>query len=130
MSQRHLYGPPSVLPDATIVAKILITAAKLFNACYSGASVEDMEDTIDTLGFYTEELMRRYQIAPAPAERHSEYNLPFPVASLLRPLDYTALILQKAIRIHSIFHSTNTIHADSTADIYTYLTILHNTSQK
>jgi hypothetical protein len=130
MSQRQLYGSPSVLPDATIVAKILITAAKLFNACDSGAADEIVADTIDTLRFYTEELMRRHQIATAPEIRHSEYNSPFPVASLLKPIDYAALILQKAIRIHTIFHTTKKIHTDSTADLSTYITLLHNTSQK
>jgi hypothetical protein len=125
-----LYGSPSVLPDATIVAKILITAAKLFNSCYSGADDESVSDAVNTLKFYADELMRRHSIPPSPSRRHAEYNSPFPVATLLRPLDYAALILQKAIRIHSIFHSTYTIHPDSTSDLTSYLTLLHHTSQK
>ena len=124
MSQRQLYGSPSVLPDATIVAKILITSSKLFNACYSGANVDELGDTIDTLRFYTEELMRRHQICPAPKSRHHEYNSPFPVVSLLRPLDYAALILQKALRIHAVFHATHSIHTDSVADLSSYLNLI------
>jgi hypothetical protein len=125
MSQRHLYGSPSVLPDAAIVAKILITSAKLFNACYNDAPKDAISDALETLQFYTAELMRRHSIAAPPACRHAEYNSPFPVVSLLRLLDYAALILQKAIRIHTIFHTTHTIHTDSTADLLAYTTLLH-----
>jgi len=56
-------------------------------------------------------------------------NSPFPVASLLRPLDYAALILQKAIRLHAVFHTTYTIHADSTSDLSSYLNLLHPQKQ-
>jgi hypothetical protein len=127
MSQRHLYGDPSVLPDATIVAKILITAAKLFNTCHNVTPKDVIADALETLQFYASELIRRHSISEAPASRHSDYNSPFPVASILKPLDYAALILQKAIRLHSIFHQSNTIHHDSTADLLAYLKLIQNT---
>jgi hypothetical protein len=130
MSQRHLYGDPSILPDATIVAKILITAAKLFNACCNEAPKDVIADALETLQFYASELMRRHAIPAAPASRHSDYNSPFPVANLLKPLDYAALILQKAIRTHSILHNSNSIHADSIADLLTYTKLMQNTQPK
>jgi hypothetical protein len=124
MTDRKKYGSPSILPDATIVAKILITASKLFNAYRAKAPESEIADALDTLAFYTEELMRRHSIKPAPAERHAEYNYDFEVAKVLLPLDYAALILQKALRIHSIFHACDEIHHDSVADLLSYLRLL------
>jgi len=54
---------------------------------------------------------------------------PFSVASLLRPLDYAALILQKALRTHTIFHTPYTIHTDSIADLHSYTTTTYHHKQ-
>jgi len=120
------YGSPAILPDATIVAKILITAAKLFNSTSAHSPSHELVDALATLRFYTSELVRRHSIEQAPLSRHNEYNSHFPVSTLLLPLDYAALILQKAIRIHHIFHTTNSIHRDSAADLLTYIHLTQN----
>jgi hypothetical protein len=124
MTMREKYGQPDILPDATIIAKILITAAKLFNTyCMKGLPVE-IADALDTLQFYADELMRRHSIKTAPEDRHYGYNYEFVVARILKPIDYAALILQKALRLHSIFHATGKIHDDSAADLHAYLRLI------
>ena len=124
MTEKKEYGSASILPDATIIAKILITASKLFNAYRSKAPSHEIADALNTLNFYTDELMRRHSIKPAPEDRHIEYNSHFVVAKVLRPLDYAALILQKALRLHAVFHATYTIHHDSAADLHAYLHLI------
>jgi hypothetical protein len=128
MTQRCHYPSPDILTDHIIVVKILITAAKLYNTLHiHPPDHPDIKDTLDTLHFYIDILTQRYNITPPPQSRHDEYNKHFPVASLLKPIDIAALILQKAIRLHSIYHAMYIIHDDTTADIKGYLRMITTT---
>jgi hypothetical protein len=125
MNARHHYPSADILSDHIAVVKILITAAKLYNLLHSHTPEHpDIKDTLDTLHFYTDILVHRYNITPPPQSRHSEYNQHFPVINLLKPVDIAALTLQKAIRLHSIYHEMYIIHSDSAADIKGYLRLL------
>jgi len=128
MSPRSHYPSPDILTDHIVVVKILITAAKLYNTLHiHPPDHPNIKDTLDTLHFYVDILTQRYNITPPPPSRHDEYNKHFPVASLLKPIDIAALIVQKAIRLHSIYHATYIIHDDTTADIKGYLKMLTTT---
>jgi len=128
MTQRCHYPSPDILTDHIIVVKILITAAKLYNTLHiHPPDHPDIKDTLDTLHFYVDILTQRYNITPPPQSRHDEYNKHFPVASILKPIDIAALILQKAIRLHSIYHAMYIIHDDTTADIKGYLGLFQTT---
>jgi hypothetical protein len=128
MSHRRHYPSPDILSDHIIVVKILITAAKLYNTLHiHPPDHPDIKDTLDTLHFYVDILTQRYNITPPPPSRHDEYNKHFPVASILKPIDIAALIVQKAVRLHSIYHATLTIHDDTTADIKGYLGLFQTT---
>jgi len=127
MSRQH-YPSPDILTDHIAVVKILITAAKLYNLLHTHPHDHpDIKDTIETLHFYTDILTQRYKTPPPPQSRNSEYNQHFPVINLLKPVDIAALILQKATRLHSIYHTTHTIHDDTIADIKAYLGLLTTT---
>jgi hypothetical protein len=69
-------------------------------------------------------LTQRYKTPPPPQTRHAEYNQHFPIINILKPVDIAALILQKAIRLHSIYHEAHIIHDDTIADIKGYLGLL------
>jgi hypothetical protein len=128
MSPRCHYPSPDILSDHIAVVKILITAAKLYNLLHTHLpSHPEIKDTLDTLHFYVDILTQRYNITPPPPSRNDEYNKHFPVASLLKPIDIAALILQKAIRLHSIYHAMYIIHDDTTADIKGYLKMITTT---
>jgi hypothetical protein len=122
---RHHYPPPDILSDHIIVAKLLITAAKLYNlSCEHPPEHPTIKDTLETMHFYTDIIMHRYKIPPPPKSRHDEYNKHFQIAPLLKPSDIAALTLQKAIRLHTIYHATKKIHNDTIADIKGYLNML------
>ena len=128
MLHRRHYPSPDILSDHIIVVKILITAAKLYNTLHiNPPDHPEIKDTLDTLHFYADILTQRYNITPPPPSRHDEYNKHFPVASLLKPIDIAALILQKAIRLHSIYHAMYIIHDDTTADIKGYIGLFQTT---
>ncbi len=125
MTARQHYPSPDILSDHIAVVKILITAAKLYNLLHSHPPDHpEINDTLDTLHFYVDIIAQRYNLTPPPQTRHSEYNKHFPVANLLKPIDIAALILQKAIRLHSIYHAMYIIHDDSCKDIKGYLPML------
>jgi hypothetical protein len=125
MSHRRYYPAPDILTDHIVVVKILITAAKLYNLLHThNPDHPNIKDTIETLHFYVDILTQRYKITPPPPSRHKEYNQHFPVINLLKPTDIAALIIQKAIRLHSIYHAMYIIHDDTTADIKGYLSLL------
>jgi hypothetical protein len=128
MSHRRYYPAPDILTDHIVVVKILITAAKLYNLLHTlPPDHPDIKDTMETLQFYVYILMQRYKTLPPPPSRHDEYNSHFQVINLLKPTDIAALILQKATRLHSIYHQTHTIHDDTLADINGYLNLLTTT---
>jgi hypothetical protein len=125
---RQHYPSTDILSDHIAVVKILITASKLYNLSHTHLhNNPNINDTLVTLHFYVDILMQRYNITPPPPSRHNEYNQHFAVINLLKPIDIAALILQKAIRLHSIYHETHIIHDDTTADIKGYLGLLQTT---
>jgi hypothetical protein len=125
---RQYYPATDILTDHIAVVKILITAAKLYNLLHTHLPTHpDIKDTLDTLQFYVDILTQRYKTPPPPISRHEEYNSHFQVINLLKPTDIAALILQKATRLHNIYHETRTIHNDSLTDILGYLRLLTTT---
>ncbi len=125
MTARQHYPSPDILTDHIAVVKTLITAAKLYNLLHTHPPDHpEINDTLETLHFYVDIIVQRYNIPPPPKTRHDEYNKHFPVANLLKPIDIAALILQKAIRLHSIYHAMYIIHDDSCKDIKGYLLML------
>ena len=123
---RSYYPDVSILPDSVLVAKILILSAKLYNLHYGQASADlaQVTDALSSLYFYVSALGDRYKIQPPTEKRHQEYNEPFKVSALLNAKDLAALILSKAMRLHSVFHGAGAIHIDSVADLLGYLSML------
>jgi hypothetical protein len=121
---RQYYPSPDILTDHIVIVKILITAAKLYNLSHIYPPKHpNIKDTLATLNFYIDIITHRYNIPPTPHSRHDEYNRYFQVAQLLKPSDIAALTLQKAIRLHSIYHEAHIIHDDTAADIKEYLNL-------